>query len=153
MVGRQELQAFHSTAYLAFLHSHNEQEEEEEEEEEGYGLGRVVTAVISKYSTHALPLSHNTGYDCPIFPGLFEYVCTMAGSSLAAADSLVRKEADVAVNWYGGWHHASKLVSSLFSRPPPQLVSLASVYYYTGVEVCLFETTSGSNHPITENWG
>ena len=56
MVGRQELQAFHSTAYLAFLHSHNEQgeekekeEEEEEEEEEGYGLGRVVTAVISKY--------------------------------------------------------------------------------------------------------
>ena len=53
MVGRQELQAFHSTAYLAFLHSHNEQgeekEKEEEEEEEGYGLGRVVTAVISKY--------------------------------------------------------------------------------------------------------
>ena len=52
MVGRQELQAFHSTAYLAFLHSHNEQGEEkekEEEEEEGYGLGRVVTAVISKY--------------------------------------------------------------------------------------------------------
>ena len=45
MVDRQELQAFHSTVYLAFLHSHNELqgEEEEEEETEAYGLGRLVT--------------------------------------------------------------------------------------------------------------
>ena len=111
MVDRQELQAFHSTAYLAFLCSHNElqgeDEVEEEIETEAYGLGRFVTCCNLSVLLHAHPLTF-TGYDCPLFPGLFEYVCTVAGSSLAAADSLVREEADVAINWYGGWHHASK---------------------------------------------
>ena len=111
MVDRQELQAFHSTAYLAFLCSHNElqgeDEVEEEIETEAYGLGRLVTCCNLEVLLHAHPLTF-TGYDCPLFPGLFEYVCTVAGSSLAAADSLVREEADVAINWYGGWHHASK---------------------------------------------
>ena len=110
MVDRQELQAFHSTAYLAFLHSRNElqgEEEEGEEETEVYGLGRLVTCCNLEVLLHAHPLVF-TGYDCPLFPGLFEYVCTIAGSSLAAADSLVREEADIAINWYGGWHHASK---------------------------------------------
>ena len=51
------------------------------------------------------------GYDCPPFTGLFEYVSCVAGASLAMATCLVREEALVAVNWYGGWHHGKKYVT------------------------------------------
>ena len=59
--------------------------------------------------THVHTHTHtHTGYDCPIFPGVYEYMCAIAGSSLAAADILVKGEVDVAINWYGGWHHGKK---------------------------------------------
>ena len=61
MVDRQELQVFHSTAYLAFLHSRNElqgEEEEVEEETEAYGLGWLVTCCnLEVYSMHILSRS------------------------------------------------------------------------------------------------
>ena len=51
------------------------------------------------------------GYDCPPFTGLFEYVSCVARASLAMATCLVREEARVAINWYGGWHHGKKYVT------------------------------------------
>ena len=54
------------------------------------------------------------GYDCPLFEGLYNYACWMAGGSLAAARSLVHGEARLAINWYGGWHHAMKDEASGF---------------------------------------
>lgn len=38
----------------------------------------------------------------------------MAGASLAAAQCLAKGEAQVAINWYGGWHHAMKDEASGF---------------------------------------
>ena len=51
------------------------------------------------------------GYDCPPFTVLFENVSCVAGASLAMATYLVRKEAHVTINWYGGWHHGKKYVT------------------------------------------
>lgn len=48
------------------------------------------------------------GYDCPPFANVFEYVSCIAGASLSLADCLMREEAQVAINWYGGWHHGKK---------------------------------------------
>ncbi|CAM9671142.1 unnamed protein product, partial [Discosporangium mesarthrocarpum] len=46
--------------------------------------------------------------DCEVFAGLYEYCTAVAGASLHAASLLVRGEADVAINWGGGRHHAKK---------------------------------------------
>ncbi|CAM9855906.1 unnamed protein product [Sphacelaria rigidula] len=46
--------------------------------------------------------------DCEVFENMFEYCCAVAGASLHASNLLVRGEADVAINWGGGRHHAKK---------------------------------------------
>lgn len=50
-------------------------------------------------------------YDCPLFPFLSEYVRWVAGSSISAANALLRPNTFsqlVAINWYGGRHHCLK---------------------------------------------
>lgn len=68
-------------------------------------------------------LAHPTGYssavfgvgdDCPIFDGLFEYCSLYAGATVDAARKLVNNQADVAMNWSGGLHHAKKGEASGF---------------------------------------
>lgn len=54
------------------------------------------------------------GYDCPLFEGIYDYACSMTGASLAATQCLAQGEAKVAINWYGGWHHAMKDEASGF---------------------------------------
>ena len=53
-----------------------------------------------------------TGYDCPIFSGMYDYVSAIAGSSLAMASTLVSGECMVGINWHGGWHHSKKSVTA-----------------------------------------
>ncbi|CAM9686624.1 unnamed protein product [Scytosiphon promiscuus] len=52
--------------------------------------------------------------DCEVFEELYDYCCAVAGASLHAADRLCRGEADVAINWGGGRHHAKKGQASGF---------------------------------------
>ena len=47
-------------------------------------------------------------YDCPAWPGVYEYASFVAGASMLAAQCLVRGVADMAINWPGGWHHAKR---------------------------------------------
>ncbi|KAG0255431.1 histone deacetylase [Mortierella polycephala] len=56
----------------------------------------------------------NLGDDCPVFDGLFEFCSISAGGSIAAANKLTRGEADIAINWAGGLHHAKKTEASGF---------------------------------------
>ncbi|KAJ3104232.1 Histone deacetylase 8 [Physocladia obscura] len=53
-------------------------------------------------------------YDCPVFPGLAEYVRTVAGGTLTATRLLINREADVAIHWDGGRHHAHREMASGF---------------------------------------
>lgn len=46
--------------------------------------------------------------DCPRFQGLEDYVKHVAGASITAAELLASDEADVAICWDGGRHHAHK---------------------------------------------
>ncbi|KAL3628884.1 Histone deacetylase 6 [Castilleja foliolosa] len=52
--------------------------------------------------------------DCPVFEGLFDFCKTSAGGSLGAAVKLNLQEADIAINWAGGLHHAKKSEASGF---------------------------------------
>ncbi|KAI3996108.1 hypothetical protein MKX01_018177 [Papaver californicum] len=54
------------------------------------------------------------GEDCPVFEGLFEFCQASAGGSIGAADKLNKGEADIALNWAGGLHHAKKCEASGF---------------------------------------
>uniref|UniRef100_A0A803MFZ4 Histone deacetylase n=1 Tax=Chenopodium quinoa TaxID=63459 RepID=A0A803MFZ4_CHEQI len=56
----------------------------------------------------------NVGDDCPVFPGLFSFCQASAGGSIGAAVKLNRKDADIAINWAGGLHHAKKSEASGF---------------------------------------
>ncbi|KAJ9100730.1 hypothetical protein QFC19_005469 [Naganishia cerealis] len=44
--------------------------------------------------------------DCPPFPELVEYAKSIAGSTLTAAETLLRDKFDAVINWEGGRHHA-----------------------------------------------
>ena len=72
---------------------------------------RYITALA--YIACQLPFPP-VGYDCPLFEGIYDYASFMAGASLAAAQCLARGVAKVAINWYGGWHHAMKDEASGF---------------------------------------
>jgi len=52
--------------------------------------------------------------DCPIFDGLYDYCSLYTGASLDAARKIVNRQADIAINWSGGLHHAKKSEASGF---------------------------------------
>jgi histone deacetylase 1/2 len=73
----------------------------------------------------------NVGEDCPVFEGLYvpqqhpsmilcnnlrmyEYCQLSAGGSIGGAIRLNQSEADIAINWSGGLHHAKRCEASGF---------------------------------------
>lgn len=54
------------------------------------------------------------GEDCPAFEGLWEFCTISAGGSIAAAERVSSGQADIAINWAGGLHHAKKQEASGF---------------------------------------
>ncbi|RZB41645.1 histone deacetylase 8-like, partial [Asbolus verrucosus] len=83
-----ELKVFHASSYIDFLKKVNDMEEFEECDEEQIEFG--------------------LGYDCPILTKIFDFVKTLAGGSLTAAKLLAKGKCQVAINWFGGWHHAQR---------------------------------------------
>lgn len=83
-----DLRMCHSTLYLDFLKSVNNSDDldEFEEEEDEFGLG----------------------YDCPILENILDFCKTIAGGSLTAANIIINGNFKVAINWFGGWHHAQR---------------------------------------------
>ena len=54
------------------------------------------------------------GGDCPVFDGMFGFCQASAGGSIGAAVKMNLQEADIAINWAGGLHHAKKSEASGF---------------------------------------
>jgi len=52
--------------------------------------------------------------DCPVFDGMYDYCRTYCGASVDAAALLASGDADLALNWSGGMHHAKKAEASGF---------------------------------------
>ncbi|KAI8846436.1 histone deacetylase 1 [Chytridium lagenaria] len=85
----QEMTKFHSDDYVEFLKRVTPDNIEE----------------VTKYQQ-----KFNVGEDCPVFDGMFEF-CSL---SAAGAMKLNRGDADIAINWGGGLHHAKKSEASGF---------------------------------------
>ena len=90
----QELKEFHREDYIDFL--------------------QRVTPSDTTYDPSTETYAYNTGDDCPIFDGLYEYCSSYAGASLDAAHKLTNHQSDIAINWSGGLHHAKKIEASGF---------------------------------------
>jgi len=89
----RELRVFHADDYISFLQS--------------------VTPETQHEQLRQLK-RFNVGEDCPVFDGLYNFCQTYAGGSVGAAIKLNNKEADIAINWSGGLHHAKKCEASGF---------------------------------------
>merc|ERR1719259_416254 len=89
-----DMNRFHSEEYIEFL-------------------ARVSPNNIQSFSKS---LTHyNVGAaDCPVFDGLYDFCARYTGASLDAAEKLVNDQADIAINWSGGLHHAKKFEASGF---------------------------------------
>lgn len=94
----EELNSFHSDDYLDYL---------------GTVLPEPVPRDLD--STNPPDLKFNLGgSDCPLFEGLYDYCSMSAGGSLDAARKVCNREADIAISWGGGLHHAKKAEASGF---------------------------------------
>ena len=82
---------FHSEEYIDFLQ-------------------RVTPQNISGFTSSRF----NVGEDCPVFPGMFDFCSIYSGASLDGAVKLNNEQADIVVNWSGGFHHAKKFEASGF---------------------------------------
>merc|ERR1719310_918290 len=89
-----DMTRFHSEEYIEFL-------------------ARVSPNNIQSFSKS---LTHyNVGAaDCPVFDGLYDFCARYTGASLDAAEKLVNDQADIAINWSGGLHHAKRSEASGF---------------------------------------
>ncbi|CAO1623990.1 unnamed protein product [Jaminaea pallidilutea] len=75
-----------------------------------YHTKAYVDALLSGISSGSEQDSETFGLldDCPRFQGLEDYVKLVAGASITAAELLASDEADIAICWDGGRHHAHK---------------------------------------------
>ncbi|KAL6068514.1 Histone deacetylase [Balamuthia mandrillaris] len=88
-----EMTSFHSEDYVKFL--------------------RLITP--DNMNDHAKQLQRfNVGEDCPVFDGMYQFCQISAGGSIGGAIKLNHGEADIAINWAGGLHHAKKSEASGF---------------------------------------
>ncbi|CAL0325337.1 unnamed protein product [Lupinus luteus] len=91
----EDIRRFHSPDYIEFLSS-------------------VSPETISEIAFSRQLKRFNVGEDCPVFDGLFDFCQASAGGSIGAAVKLNRGDADIAINWAGGLHHAKKAEASGF---------------------------------------
>ena len=47
-------------------------------------------------------------YDCPVFEGMYDFCRFYTGGSIDGAIQLNQADADIAINWAGGLHHARR---------------------------------------------
>ncbi|KAF2119548.1 hypothetical protein BDV96DRAFT_486982 [Lophiotrema nucula] len=91
-----ELAVFHDREYLSYLSRVTPQNAQPEDASHlAFGFG-------------------GESNDCPVFDGLWNYVCLYSGASMHAAHNLTNKQSDIAINWSGGLHHAKKNLASGF---------------------------------------
>ncbi|KAI9707972.1 MAG: histone deacetylase [Bogoriella megaspora] len=90
---KEELALFHKDDYLDFLQSIRPKD--------------VLTRAEKLRQ-------YNFGEDCPVFDGLWDYCTLYSGATIDATRKLMNHEADIAINWSGGLHHAKKSEASGF---------------------------------------
>lgn len=112
---KEDLLQFHSQDYVNFLfHVGMKSDEDDSDDNDSSNCNYLVSNFgisVSGNSSHAEENldEFGLGYDCPVFKNLGEFSLRIAGGTITAARAL-NNGADIAINWFGGWHHAQRLV-------------------------------------------
>lgn len=91
----EEMAEFHKSDYLDFL-------------------SQVIPSDMDASHQADRIAGFNIGDDCPIFDGLYNYCSLYSGGTIDAARKLCNNQAEIAINWSGGLHHAKKAEASGF---------------------------------------
>lgn len=91
---KADLLKFHAPDYVNFLHK--------------------LTSEKWRLELENMGTRFNIGDDCPVFAGMYDFCCQYTGASLDAAHHLIHGNADIAINWSGGLHHAKQSEASGF---------------------------------------
>ncbi|XP_058838770.1 histone deacetylase 8-like [Topomyia yanbarensis] len=83
----EDLLLFHSADYIQCLKRYNDIENTDD-----------VTDELQEFGI---------AYDCPLIENIYEFVSTIAGSTIAAVNAIL-DGALISINWHGGWHHAQR---------------------------------------------
>jgi histone deacetylase HOS1 len=78
------------------------------------GIGSEILNRHGDEDQHAVLERYSLLYDCPVFPLMDQYVKYLAGSTISTAHHLINNESNIAINWFGGRHHAKKSKASGF---------------------------------------
>jgi len=105
----KDMKKYHSSDYINFLKS-------------------VVPDKVD--ATNAEMRRFNMGEDCPVFEGMWPYCQIYAGASVDAAQKLINNQADIAINWAGGLHHAKKDEASGFCYVNDIVLSILELLRY-----------------------
>jgi histone deacetylase 1/2 len=96
MATAEELRQFHAADYVDFLR-------------------RVTPDNSHEFSKQLTRFNvGRSGGDCPLFDNLYEFCQIYTGGSIDGARKLMTGNADIAINWAGGLHHAKKAEASGF---------------------------------------
>nr|WCZ58515.1 histone deacetylase 1 [Andalucia godoyi] len=93
LASEAEISRFHSHDYVDFLR-------------------RITPENMDEFQTQMQRF--NVGEESPIFDGMFEFCQISSGGSIEGAVKLNHNQADFAINWAGGLHHAKKAEASGF---------------------------------------
>ncbi|KAF3647528.1 Histone deacetylase 6 [Capsicum annuum] len=91
----KDFASFHSAEYVDFLSS-------------------VSPENVNHPSNKSNVERFNISKDFPVFEGLIEFCKSSVGGSIGSAVTLNQNDADIAINWAGGLHHAKKDAASGF---------------------------------------
>jgi len=93
-VSEEEMLLFHTDDYIHFL--------------------KTITPEKAPEYDNELETLYGINMDCPIFDGLYRYCQLYSGGSVGGAYKLNHNDADIAINWAGGLHHAKRSAASGF---------------------------------------
>jgi len=107
----QEMNLFHADDYVDFLK-------------------RVTPNNSKEYLSQLQRFNLGPYTDCPIFEGLYKFCQLYTGGSIDGAMKLNYGEADIAINWSGGLHHAKKSEASGFCYINDIVLSILELLKY-----------------------
>jgi len=109
LLSEEEMTRFHADDYIDFLR-------------------HVTPDNVEDYGVEMQ--RYNIGVDCPVFDGLFKFCQMYSGGSVGAAYKLNRGDADIAINWSGGLHHAKRSEASGFCYVNDIVLSILELLRY-----------------------
>lgn len=103
---QEEITQFHAKDYIEYIS--NYVAPSKKKIMESLGIVQDTEKRINKKKHEKYGIGFDMQEDCPGFEGLWTFSQLSTGGSIDAAHLIINNDADIAINWGGGLHHARK---------------------------------------------